>query len=77
MPNVDVLVADELLDGVPQLLTLLEAQEVSRRPDDAPDVTRLTIDMPYVPPGATAIEPLLQRVDGEVRIHSLAWAYPA
>ena len=77
MPHVDVLVSDELLDGVPQLLTLLEASEVSRRPDEIPDVTRLKIDMPYVPPGAVEVEPVLQRVDGEVRVHSLAWTYPA
>jgi hypothetical protein len=77
VPAVDVLVADELLDGVPQLLTLLEAQEVSREPDTAPGVTRLTIDMPYVPPGATAVEPVLQRADGVVRVQSLAWTYAA
>jgi hypothetical protein len=77
VPHVDVLVADELLDGVPQLLTLLEAREVSRKVDEAPGVTRLTVDMPYVPPGATAVEPVLQRVDGKVRVHSLAWTYTA
>lgn len=77
MPAVDVLVADELLDGVPQLLTLLEAHEVSRRPDEAPGVTRLTIDLPYVPPDAIGVEPVFQRVDGVVRVLSLVWTYAA
>ncbi len=77
MPAVDVLVADELLDGVPQLLMLLEAREVSRQADATPGVTRLTIDMPYVPPGAAAVEPVLQRADGVLRVQSLAWTYAA
>jgi hypothetical protein len=75
VPHVDVLVSDELLDCVPELLTLLEAAEVSRGPAEAPGVTRLTIDMPYVPAGAVGVEPAFQRADGIVRVQSLAWTY--
>lgn len=77
MAAVDVLIADCLLDGVPELLELLNAREISRRPGDGQGTTRLTIDMNYVPPGAVTVEAVLQRTDEGVRVHSLAWGYAA
>lgn len=75
MTRVDVTVANDLMDGVPQLLELLEAQEISRQPGETETVTVISIDMDYVPAGATTVEAVLQRTDSGVRVHSLAWGY--
>ncbi|HWU23252.1 MAG TPA: hypothetical protein VN088_17065 [Nocardioides sp.] len=75
MPQVDLLVWNEMLPNLPDALDLMKAREVKRTREDE-RATRVTLDMPYVPDGATMVEPNLQRTEQGVRVQSLSWIYP-
>lgn len=76
MPQVDMFIADELVDRLPELLELLhvsQAKVLDRAFGE--DATRVRLDMSYVPEGATLVTPILQRTPHGVRVQSLGWTY--
>lgn len=74
MPHVNLLVADELLDELPKALALLNASEAGRAPNGN-HTTVVTLDMPYVPEGAEAIEPTFMSTPDGVRLQSIVWQF--
>lgn len=74
MPDVDLLVADELLPELPQALDLLHATEVDRATDGT-GTTRVTLDLPYAPEDAIGVEPTFQATPDGVRLQSLVWVF--
>lgn len=74
MPLADLLVADELLEELPTALALLNATEAGRAPN-GDRTTVVTLDMPYVPEGAEAIEPTFQRTPTGWRVQSIVWQF--
>jgi hypothetical protein len=74
MPQVDMLVWTKVLPDLAGVLAILKANEVARAPEDEL-ATRVRIDMPYVPEGATLVTPNLQHTPDGVRVQSLSWTY--
>lgn len=74
MPFVNLAVADELLEELPEVLALLNASEAGRTPSGG-CTTVVTLDMPYVPEGAETIDPTFQRTPDGVRVQSIVWQF--
>jgi hypothetical protein len=74
---VKMLVANSMLDELPEALLLLKARERDRRPSREEGVTVVTLEVDGAPDGAVSMTPAFERVDGVVRLKSINWHYTA
>ncbi len=74
MPQVGVLVANDFLEDLASALVVMKAREISRTPSDE-YTTRVTVEMAFVPDGATLVEPIFMSTPDGVRVQSLSWTY--
>lgn len=75
MPLVDIVVADELMDELPQILSLLRARGCAQRPAIDYPGTVVTLEIDSAPEGASRIEPIFQRTPEGVGVMSMGWQY--
>lgn len=75
MALVDMVVADDMLDVMPEAARLMKARERAHRPADTPGMTVVTLEIDGAPAGARGVEPVFEKTDGTVRVRSMNWQY--
>lgn len=75
MTLVQMVVADELLDVLPEAVLLMKAREVDHAPAEQPGYTSVTLAVDGAPESATGVEPVFQRTPDGVRVMSMNWQY--
>ncbi|MGA4867589.1 hypothetical protein ACPB9J_33690 [Streptomyces lavendulocolor] len=74
MALVEMTVADELLDQLPEALLLLKARERDRQPATDRGYTIVTLEVDNAPVGSRRIKPTFQRTpDGTVQLLAVTW----
>ncbi|GGU62724.1 hypothetical protein [Streptomyces lavendofoliae] len=74
MALVEMTVADELLDRLPDALPLLKARERDRQPATDHGYTIVTLEVDNAPAGARRVKPTFQRTaDGDIQLLTVTW----
>lgn len=75
MALVEMVVADDMLDVMPEAARLMKAREQAHRPADTPGMTVVTLEIDGAPAGVCSIDPVFEKVDGTIRVRSMNWQY--
>ncbi|MGW9371177.1 hypothetical protein ACWGVR_14340 [Streptomyces xanthophaeus] len=75
MSLVDMLVANEMLDALPDALPLLKARERAHRPAQENGYTVVTLEIDGAPDGVRRIEPIFSRDGAKAKLTHMNWQY--